>query len=251
MKAKLQKMTLDMGTTPIENIFINMIMPAMSAEGIKVYLTLLKASFDDEKIDLDSLINQVSIDKTREEILNELESLDLISMINYEGEDIIEITSIREKYFSNTIIDNSKEKSSANTYNQRQNMFDNIEKIIQRVLTPSEIALINETIDDYNVEYALVTEAFKQAKEKKNNVNPKYALAFVRNWRDRAIFDLKSLREYEKNNRTNNYEQKRKYKRRLYKPETSYEDTDDSMSITERFRRQRLEAYKKKKGENN
>ncbi|MDO4662000.1 MAG: DnaD domain protein [Tissierellia bacterium] len=243
MKVKIEKMKLDMGSTPIENMFINSFMRLLDELSLKVFLLMVKKANDTEDIDLYQMAGFFNVDKKSiEEAIETLRNYNLISIKKYNyGNEFYEINSLRQAYFGGET-NETEETNNKDIIDRSMSMFNNIEDIIKRSLTPAEITRINETMDDINIAPELITEAFKQAKEKKGNVDPKYALAFAVSWRDKGIHSLKELKEYELSDNSYSKSPKKYTKKKTSTTKTNDESGD---SITERFRKQRAERRKK------
>ena len=114
-------------------------------------------------------------------------------------------------------------------------MFENIERIIARNLTPADITRIHETLGEYDQEPELVTEAFRQAREA-GNVDVKYVMGYLKSWRDMGISSLNELRMKEERDKL-----KRANGVRTYRRKSDSQKPNDGMSIAEKARRKRLE----------
>ncbi|WP_311491440.1 DnaD domain protein [uncultured Anaerococcus sp.] len=118
-------------------------------------------------------------------------------------------------------------------------MFENVERIIARKLTPADITRIHETLGEYDQEPELVTEAFRQAKEA-GNVDVKYVMGYLKTWRDMGISSLNELRMKEERDKLRKANGVRTYRRK-----TDPQKPSDGMSIAEKARRKRLQRLNK------
>ena len=133
-------------------------------------------------------------------------------------------------------------------------MFDQVERIIQRVLTPQDIRRIQETLDEYKQDPELVTEAFRQAKEV-NNVDVKYVMGFVKTWRDQNISNLNDLRMKEERDKLLRNKSPRQYRKRprpaSQNQPTNQAENSEISSFIQRRKEERLNKILKQRGEDN
>lgn len=233
MNFKMQDVKLDLGMTAFENMFLNTYVQMADGDSLKVFLLVYKDAYNTGFVDTKKIQKQLTF---TEEKFNECIDFWINMGVFREkrdtsGQNFIEIVSLRQMYYG----DNSK---SANEINfdkagRKSIMFDNIERILDRSLTPADITRIQETLMDYDSDPELVTEAFRQAKAN-GNMDVKYVLGYIKTWRDQGIFTLNDLkmreerqklarknspRQYRKNSRTSddvkNYAQKAREEREL------------------------------------
>lgn len=240
LEFKIQNMSLDMGETSFENMFLSTYVPMADGDSLKVFLLIYKDLKSSGEVDLEKIKKQLIFD---DEKMNEIISY-WINMGVFRKKDrgdgtfYLEIISLRQAYFGNSnendaenMLDISKRKSV---------MFDQVERIIQRVLTPQDIRRIQETLDEYKQDPELVTEAFRQAKEV-NNVDVKYVMGFLKTWRDQSIFSLNDLKIKEERAKLLREKSPRKYKsaKKVYrsKNRNSNEKSFAQKAREERFRK--------------
>ena len=118
-------------------------------------------------------------------------------------------------------------------------MFENIERIIARNLTPADITRIHETLGEYDQDPELVTEAFRQAREA-GNVDVKYVMGYLKSWRDMGITSLNDLRMKEERDKL-----KKATRVRTYRRKSDPQMPSEGMSITEKARQKRLQRLNK------
>ncbi|WP_311482002.1 DnaD domain protein [uncultured Anaerococcus sp.] len=240
MNFEMQELKLDMGTTPFENMFLNTYLQMADGDAIKVYLLIYKEIYTNNSVDEEKIKRQLNFDDQR--------FLDAVNFwINMgifrekkasDGSNYIEIVSLRQMYFGES------ENTSSNEINfdkaQRKSiMFENVERIIARKLTPADITRIHETLGEYDLEPELVTEAFRQAKEA-GNVDVKYVMGYLKTWRDMGINSLNALRMKEERDKLKKANGVRTYRRKSDPTKSA-----DGMSIAEQARRKRLQRLNK------
>ena len=189
MNFTVENMKVDLGTTPLENMFLNTYLGMVDGENLKFYLLVYKDIYNEGSVDIDKI--KKILKYSDEDIKNAVDYW--INMgafrkkLDINGKEYIEIVSFRQMIYG----DNKKtydevNEASFDKSSRKQIMFNNVENIIGRALTPADITRIQETIEDYNSEPELITEAFRQAKEL-NNVDVKYVMGFIKTWRDQNI----------------------------------------------------------------
>ena len=236
----MQELKLDMGTTPFENMFLNTYLQMADGDAIKVYLLIYKEIYNNKTVDEGKIKRQLNFDDQR--------FLDAVNFwINMgifrekkagDGSNYIEIVSLRQMYFGQS------NESNANEINfdkaeRKSIMFENVERIIARKLTPADITRIHETLGEYDQEPELVTEAFRQAKEA-GNVDVKYVMGYLKTWRDMGISSLNELRMKEERDKLKKANGVRTYRRK-----SDPQMPQDGSSIAEKARRKRLQRLNK------
>lgn len=236
MNFEMQELKLDMGTTPFENMFLNTYLQMADGDAIKVYLLIYKEIYNNQTVDEAKIKRQLNFDDKRfEDAVNFWINMGIFrEKKNSTGENYIEIVSLRQMYFG----ESNETPSNEINFDKAQRksiMFENIERIIARNLTPADITRIHETLGEYDQEPELVTEAFRQAREA-GNVDVKYVMGYLKTWRDMGISSLNELRMKEERDKL-----KRANGVRTYRRKSDSQKQNDGMSIAEKARRKRLE----------
>lgn len=236
MNFEMQELKLDMGTTPFENMFLNTYLQMADGDAIKVYLLIYKEIYNNQTVDEAKIKRQLNFDDKRfEDAVNFWINMGIFrEKKNSDGSNYIEIVSLRQMYFG----ESNETPSNEINFDKAQRksiMFENIERIIARNLTPADITRIHETLGEYDQEPELVTEAFRQAREA-GNVDVKYVMGYLKSWRDMGISSLNELRMKEERDKL-----KRANGVRTYRRKSDSQKPNDGMSIAEKARRKRLE----------
>lgn len=236
MNFEMQELKLDMGTTPFENMFLNTYLQMADGDAIKVYLLIYKEIYNNQTVDEAKIKRQLNFDDKRfEDAVNFWINMGIFrEKKNSDGSNYIEIVSLRQMYFG----ESNETPSNEINFDKAQRksiMFENIERIIARNLTPADITRIHETLGEYDQEPELVTEAFRQAREA-GNVDVKYVMGYLKSWRDMGISSLNELRMKEERDKL-----KRANGVRTYRRKSDSQKQNDGMSIAEKARRKRLE----------
>lgn len=215
LKFQMQNVELDMGTTPFENMFLNTYVQMADGDSLKSFLLIYKDACNGH-VDTEKIQKQLGFDdETFQKTIDYWVTMGLFRRKeNNQGEKYIEIVSLRQAYFGQASPQEMMENQEAIDKAERKSvMFDQVERIIGRKLTPNDITRIHETIDEYNSDPELVTEAFRQAKEA-GNVDVKYVMGFIKTWRDQNILSLNDLKIEEERKKLLRNKSPRQYRRK-------------------------------------
>ena len=226
---------MDLGDTPIENIFINDFMPMANGTYVKVYLLGYKYAYDkDSKIEVNNNTIAKHLNIPLIDVLNAWdfwEEKGIIEKIPNNTEDKhdykIKFLSLKQLYIKNNykaidIRENIKDETytcsvedliGANQIPEINKMFNSIDYIIRRQLVPNEKKKILEWIHNYNMNPDIIEKAFFYGVEKKGQRNVNYIGGIIRNWYDQGITNVEALQEHlqESNERFYRYEKVMKY----------------------------------------
>ncbi|WP_235821465.1 DnaD domain-containing protein [Anaerococcus urinomassiliensis] len=239
MNFTVENLKVDLGTTPIENMFLNTYLGMVDGENLKFYLLVYKDMYNEGSVDIDKI--KKILKYSDEDIKNAIDYW--INMgafrkkLDINGREYIEIVSFRQMIYG----DNKKtydevNEASFDKSSRKQIMFNNVENIIGRALTPADITRIHETIEEYNSDPELITEAFRQAKEL-NNVDVKYVMGFIKTWRDQNILSVNDLKIHQERQKLVRKKSPRQYKKNNRKISSG----DDYKSYAEEARKKRFE----------
>lgn len=240
MNFKMQDVKLDLGMTAFENMFLNTYVQMADGDALKVYLLVYKDLYNEGKVDIGKIKKQLSFtDEKFNECIEFWINMGMFRQkIDKSGKKYIEIVSLRQSYFG----DNTKSSNemSFDKASRKAIMFDNVERIIDRSLTPADITRIQETLSEYNQDPELVTEAFRQAKEG-GNMDVKYVMGYLKSWRDQGTFTLNDLKIHEQRQKLKRQNSPRQYRKSSSTNQTSNSKNYAQKAREERFRRM-LEA---------
>lgn len=216
--------SIDLGDTPVENIFIDVYMPMTNGTFVQVYLLGYKYSLDR---DPNMEVNNMSIARHLNIPLSDVlsawdfwESKQIIKKHKSEDGDennyTVEFINLKQLYIDNNYKPtrtaqpevSTVEKTSsytcspsdlveANKVPAIRDMFVEINKIIARELAPNEKSKVIELLYQYNIDPPLIVEAFRYSK-KQNKVRHilSYSAGIIRTWYDKGIFTVEALQEY-------------------------------------------------------
>lgn len=224
MSFYIETTDIDLGDTPIENIFINDFMPMAHGTYVKVYLLGYKYAKDrDENIKVDNRTIAKHLNIPLGDVLNAWDFwenkgivkkvyIDDDTDINYS----IEFLNLKQLYINNVIRPKSTQndiKDDNDNYTKPytatseeilesknvpaiNEMFNEIRLAIKRYITPNEYKRIYEWIDNYNMSPEVIARAFQYSLEKKNRRNISFVEGILRNWYADDITNIEKLDEY-------------------------------------------------------
>nr|WP_300093363.1 DnaD domain protein [Sedimentibacter sp.] len=207
----LQEMKIDLGDTPIENIFINDYMPLAEGTYVKVYLMGYKYARDKQ-----SNFNNETIAKDLKLPLSDVlnawaywESEGIV--IKHETEDeynyIIEFVNLKQLYIDNVykhIAKNIPEKNyvdsqeliARNRNQENKEMMEEIEEMFGRPLKINEKQKIVTWLNTYKTKPEIMTQAFSYCINNKKVKRFSYIESVVSAWHDEGVDDIESMVEY-------------------------------------------------------
>ena len=207
---------MDLGITPIDNIFLNDYMPMANGTYVKVYLLGFKyASDKDYKIELTNKTIAKHLDISIEDVLNAWDFWEEKGIIKKEkGEDInykVLFLNLKQLYIKNNLM-NLKEKVApqikqiskptpkdlieANQIPIINKMFNNIDYMMRRQTTPLEKQQILGWIQSYNMNPDVIEKAFSYGVEKKGKRSINYVDGIIKNWYDMGLTNIEAVMEY-------------------------------------------------------
>lgn len=212
----LETTDMDLGDTPIENIFINDYMPMANGTYVKVYLLGYKYAHDrDENINVRNETISRHLDIPLEDVLRAWEFWETKGIIERiyaeDGNKInykVKFLNLKQLYIRNNIgLLNTKEEEApeskystydlvdANKVPAINNMFNSIDNIMRRQTVPTEKQKILNWIHDYNMNPDVIEKAFSFGVERRGVKNLRYIEAIIRNWYDKGLTNMEAIME--------------------------------------------------------
>ncbi|MBM7615549.1 DnaD domain protein [Alkaliphilus hydrothermalis] len=220
--------SIDLGDTPIENIFLDVYMPMANGTFVKVYLLAYKYALDTKSLgpEEDNKFNNATLAKhLKIPLADVLSAWDFwedkqIIKKHFTSEDedetnySVEFVSLKQLYIDNTYKriqakDNrskaeaeesfsltTKDLVEANQVPMIKEMFVEINAVMNRPLVPNEKRTVLEWFHQFNIEPPLIIKAFSFCKHKKKIKNVNYVGGVIRNWYDQNITTVEQLQEY-------------------------------------------------------
>lgn len=207
----LQEMKIDLGDTPIENIFINDYMPLAEGTYVKVYLMGYKYAKDRQgNFNNETIAKDLKLPLS--DVLNawtywENEGI----VIKHETEDeynyIIEFVNLKQLYIDNVykhIAKNIPEKNyvdsqeliTSSRSQENKEMMEEIEEMFGRPLKINEKQKIVIWLNTYKTKPEIMTQAFSYCINNKKVKRFSYIESVVSAWHDEGVDDIESMVEY-------------------------------------------------------
>ncbi|NLC04453.1 MAG: DnaD domain protein [Tissierellia bacterium] len=221
MSFTLETTDMDLGDTPIENIFINDYMPMANGTYVKVYLLGYKYAHDrDGQIDVNNETIAKHLNISLEDILGAWDF--------WEGKGIIEklpsdddnevnfkvkFLNLKQLYIKNNYTGLTQKKDDKKAVKKKRdqyttedliqanqipainNMFNSIDYIMRRQIVPMEKQKILGWIYDYNMNPDVIEKAFFYSVERKGKKQINYIEGIIRNWYDDGLTNLEAITE--------------------------------------------------------
>ncbi len=222
MTFNIDNFNIDLGETPIENLFLDLFLPLASGDDVKLYLYLFRQvskegngfKFDEKIISRDLNMTKDEIDSGLKHWLEE----GIIKRKLKPGSNEYEYTflSIRELQLGQkSFYEYDKTEDSPRTFNENAQMFNWIEDFLQVPLGQNTIIEITEFQQETGVDSELIKKAFEYSFEKRDKKNPNYVMGILKNW---VVDGIKTITDYnkmleEEKNRKKNIKKRRSYYR--------------------------------------
>ncbi len=216
MSFSLETTDMDLGDTPIENIFINDYMPMANGTYVKVYLLGYKYAYDrDARIEVNNSTIAKHLNIPLDDVLRAWdfwESKGIIEKIPRDNNDGInykvKFLNLKQLYIKNNIGLFNQDKEEIKTYRyttedlidankvpEINNMFNTIDYIMRRQTVPMEKQKILSWINDYNMNPDVIEKAFFYGVERRGIRKINYIEGIVRNWYDEGLTNMEAIME--------------------------------------------------------
>lgn len=187
------------GITPIPNIFIDEYMPSANGDFVKVYITGYM-----EALNCGSLSGEYLSKK-----LGLLESDIIKAWEFWESKGLIKLSKNEEKIYieytgiipNNSTLPENRDKYSPENISLRLNnpkikdMFESMEKLLGRLLSPKEIAMYLSWIDDFSFTPEMIMLLIEYCKSK-GKVDSRYIERVAISWHDSNVSSLEDAQKY-------------------------------------------------------
>jgi len=206
----LQEMKIDLGDTPIENIFITDYMPTADGTYVKVYLLgYIYAKDAQNKFNNETIAKNLKIPLS--DVLNawnfwEKESI----VIKHDGLDeynyTVEFVNLKQLYIDNVYKHISKvrdsnyvnndELISSNRNVENKRMMEEIEEMFGRPIKITEKQKIITWMNNYKMKPDIMAQAFSYCINNKKVKRFSYIESVVSSWHDEGVNDIDTMVEY-------------------------------------------------------
>ena len=205
MNFNLETTEMDLGDTPIENIFLNDYMPMANGTYVKVYLLGYKYAKDkDSNIKVDNKTIAKHLQIPLEDVLGAWDfwqekgiivKEDDQDQVNYS----VKFLNLKQLFIKNNLIVFNRQEEykkvkldhkdfiEANRMPIINAMFNSIDYILRRQTAPMEKKKILSWIHDYNMNPDVIEKAFFYAVERKGIKKINYVEGIIRQWYDEGI----------------------------------------------------------------
>lgn len=208
----LQEQKIDLGDTPIENIFINDYMPIADGTYVKVYLLGYKYAKDKQgNFNNETIAKNLKIPLS--DVLNawiywENEGIVVRRDIEDEYDYRVEFVNLKQlyidnvyKYISNTPVEkddyiNNDVLISSNRNVDNKKMMEEIEEMFGRPVKINEKQKIVSWMNSYKMKPEIMTQAFSYCINNKKIKKFSYIESVVSSWHDEGVCDIESMVEY-------------------------------------------------------
>lgn len=214
----LETTDMDLGDTPIENIFINDFMPMANGTYVKVYLLGYKYAHDkDGNIEVTNQTIAKHLEIPLEDVLRAWDFWETKGIIekmepkednkyNYK----VKFLNLKQLYIKNNLslfnkkeLTREKPKSitpqeliDANQIPLINKMFNQIDYIMRRQTVTTEKQKILSWIENYNMNPDVIEKAFFYGVERKGQRNINYIEGIIRNWYDSGLTNMEAILEH-------------------------------------------------------
>ena len=230
----IQSVPVDLGDTPLENIYIDLYMPTAPGDYVKVYLLGYRyAQLGEEakKFSHQNLANNLNL--SLKDVLDAWNYWEERSVIQKKWHpdqaesaaadpsspafDVVFVSLKQlhleelhyvEKRSTNASPDHKGPESNPETQEytasptdimsavrdpELRDLFEQINKIMQRSLVPNEQMEVLQWIQHYNLDPEIVRQAFLYAVQQREVRSVRYVGGIIRNWQDQGLRDSRSL----------------------------------------------------------
>ncbi len=220
----LQELQIDLGDTPIENIFINDYMPLADGTYVKVYLMGYKFAKDQLDFNNETIAKNLKLPLT--DVLNawnywEREGIILKHETGDEYNYRVEFVNLKQFYVDNVYkhirkgdqvddknkyVDNEELISTARNP-EIKTMMEEIEDMLGRPLKINEKQKIITWLNKYKMDPYIMTQAFSYCVNNKKVKRFSYIESVVSAWYDEGVVDIDTMVEYleKRNDRFSTY----------------------------------------------
>lgn len=260
MKLQIEQNIIDLGTTPIENMFINTYLSFANEVQIKVYLYALSVAYsENQEISNDNIAIEMKL--TEGQVVDAWQYWIDQGLVEQSGDKYI-FKSVRTQYLQsmygmnqqkgNTFAKSSFEKNyikkeeiynnSVESVESRQ-LIENIEEFISQgqdiplKLNPREIKKVLGTMNDFGASTDFISYAYMMASNIRGIKAVDQIMATIRNWMIDGATDIEKLEKYLEQKENNEKEKKSEIKNiKSSSKKVSLADKDDRMSKEERLK---------------
>lgn len=191
--------------TPVENIFINEYLPQAKGDYVKVYMYGYMHAHFDIKLDEEAISKQLGLSRAKvSEAWSYWEEIGAVKRHYVQGdkvEPVIEFLSIKDLMYATLEEEAREDKISEKDFNDNnlKEIFRQIEKLMERQLSSTEILNFNDMLTEEHIAAELIFYGIEYCKGKGKD-SLKYIQTVVRNWAIKGFSKVSEVKEYMEEN---------------------------------------------------
>ncbi len=208
----LQEMQIDLGDTPVENIFITDYMPVADGTYVKVYIMGYKFA-KDKQLNFNNETIAKNLKLPLADVLNAWDYWEREGIVvKHETDDefnyTVEFVNLKQLYIDNVYkyiakpnqkksnyVDN-EELISSSRNKENKKMMEEVEEMFGRPLKISEKKKVISWLNNYKMNPEIMTQAFSYCINNKKVKKFNYIETVVSAWHDAGVNDIDSMVEY-------------------------------------------------------
>ena len=210
MKYQLDRLTVDIGITPVENMFFNTYLLVAPGDAVRLYLYAFQKAYHGEECTHEEVAEDLSLSLEEVHIFWDYwANMGIVQKTYDENKDYtITFLSLRQLYLNNQAYISSTDKKDVSYQSNPEEvhrevetpavekMFREIEAILGTSLLPHEVTRILEDMNEYRSSPELVATAFAYSAEELGKRDFHYALGVLRKWYMAQIYTLEDWKNY-------------------------------------------------------
>lgn len=197
----------------IPSLFLDMYIPIASGDQLKIFLLGYREAFFYNGKTKDDLNNETianTLNISENDVIDAWKFWEDMGVVKiHQGQnDNISIEFLDIKYdhlkkHSDHLIDGADDELDSNSSADYLQMYEDIEDISGRPLTPNEKMDIMESIEEYGISIDLAVRAFERAAQNNGRIKSvSYVKAIMKSWFDNNISNIQDLDTYEDESKT-------------------------------------------------
>lgn len=196
MKIKIEKdLKMNLGSTSVENIFIDSFMPWADGNFVKIYLLGLRRAREDEEVNNKILADLLGV--IENDIVRAWDYWEEMGIIKREDDSIV-FLNLKKLFVENVYFAKTEEKKDlveTMTNPIIADMLSKVEFLMRRTISPMDKQDLASWIEIYNMPPQIILEAFKYACERQNVYKIKYVEKIIRTWSEKNIRSMEAVEE--------------------------------------------------------
>lgn len=249
MKIELDKTMIDLGFTPVENMFIHTYLAMANGDQIKVYLYALSQVYSNDRQEIDNKNIAFEMKLTEGQVIDAWRFWQELGLVEIKGDRYI-FKSLRSGYINQIlgVEEEPDQEGQVDFESSKDYRNDGFKKLINDIeefissgtdlefpLSNREIEQIDQQIKDFNLTYEFYNYAFALASVEVNTKNIGVITGVIRNWVMDGATDEEKLNQLLEKKAKAKEDKKTQTKPQSAKKKVSIEE-DKRMSREERIK---------------